>query len=386
MSNSSLATYVDLSSYKWNYRTQPISRITIHHAAGVVTHTGLSGILANPDRQASWNYGIASDGSIGLYVEESNRAWTSSSEYNDQRAVTIEVSNSATTDDWPVSDVVYQSLINLCIDICRRNNIPKLVFTGDEATSNLTMHKWFAPTACPGPYLEPRFPDIANKVNEALGSTNLDLPFPQIMSPTAYQSAIFGTTSAENRLLIDSAKLTPYVATIDRNVPSVDISKLKTAGVVGLLIEAGCLYDIIHIKQTYRNKYLKQQVNSASAKGMPFGLYTVVRARSVEEAQLEINELRYCLYQYPPLLGVWLKIEFVKSKSTNHQILDLYYKRLTELGFKDRVGIKATTAQLQQIDWDNYCDKFYLWWEDNVPSVVNLSDAITPQFFVVSGG
>lgn len=167
MSNSPLVDYVKLSP---NYNPRngtKISKITIHHVAGVATVEGLGDGFAVISRQASSNYGIGHDARVGQYVEEHNRAWTSSNADNDYQAVTIEVSNSATGGNWPVSDKVLNKLVDLCVDICKRNGIEKLNYTGN-ASGNLTMHKWFAPTACPGPYLESKFPWIAEEVNKRL--------------------------------------------------------------------------------------------------------------------------------------------------------------------------------------------------------------------------
>lgn len=108
-----------------------------------------------------------------MYVEERDRAWTSSNANNDHQAITIEVANDGGAPDWHVSDIALAKLIDLCVDICQRNNIKKLNFTGDK-TGNLTMHKWFAATGCPGPYLESKFPYIAEQVNKRLGvNTNI---------------------------------------------------------------------------------------------------------------------------------------------------------------------------------------------------------------------
>ena len=105
---------------------------------------------------------------MALYVEEANRAWTSSSPDNDHQAVTIEVANDEIGGSWHVSDAAYDALIELCVDICRRNGIRELVYTGDEG-GNLTIHKLFNPdTECPGPYLESRMPDIAAEVTRRL--------------------------------------------------------------------------------------------------------------------------------------------------------------------------------------------------------------------------
>lgn len=173
MSNSSLVDVTILSPNCNSPRNNTINKITIHHMAGNLTVERCGELFANPDRQGSSNYGIGTDGRVGLYVDEGDRAWTSSSPDNDNQAVTIEVANSEYGGEWPVSDAAFEKLIDLCVDICRRNGIERLNFTGD-ATGNLTMHKYFAATNCPGPYLEARFPDIADKVNARLNINSND--------------------------------------------------------------------------------------------------------------------------------------------------------------------------------------------------------------------
>jgi N-acetyl-anhydromuramyl-L-alanine amidase AmpD len=171
MSNSPLVTYTHLSKHYVSPREKAIDTISIHHAAVVKASLKGLGNGFNGSRKASSNYGIDNDGQIGMFVEEKNRAVTSSSKANDSRAVTIEVVNSSGAPDWKVSDKALESLIRLCVDICQRNGIKKLNFTGDK-TGNLTMHKWFAATACPGPYLESKFPWIAEEVNRRLKATS----------------------------------------------------------------------------------------------------------------------------------------------------------------------------------------------------------------------
>ena len=165
--NSKLVDYVKRSPNHSGLRTHKIDRITIHHMAGVLSVEQCGSIFASAARQASSNYGIDSNGRVGLYVDEKNRSWASSSWDNDQRAVTIEVSNSATGGQWPVSDKALSKLIDLCVDICKRNNIRKLNYTG-STTGNLTLHCWFAATACPGPYLKSKMKYIATQVNKRL--------------------------------------------------------------------------------------------------------------------------------------------------------------------------------------------------------------------------
>lgn len=170
MSNSKLISYTQLSPNCNKPRTHKIDKITIHHMAGNASIETCGMGFADPNRRGSSNYGVGTDGRIGLYVDEANRAWTSSNAENDHRAVTIEVANDGGEPDWHVSDKALEATIELCVDICKRNNIAKLNFTGDKS-GNLTMHKWFTPTVCPGPYLESKFPYIAQEVNRRLGET-----------------------------------------------------------------------------------------------------------------------------------------------------------------------------------------------------------------------
>lgn len=184
-SNSPLVDYKKISPNKSSGRIHPtynpkgvIDTITIHHTAGKLSIESLGEVFAPSSRKASSNYGVGDDGRIGMYVEEKDRSWCTSSTANDCRAITIEVVNSQSGGNWPVSDKALEATIKLCIDICKRNNIKRLNFTGDK-TGNLTMHKWFAATTCPGPYLESKFPYIAEEVNKGLNSQPVVNPTPQ---------------------------------------------------------------------------------------------------------------------------------------------------------------------------------------------------------------
>lgn len=171
MSNSPLVSYTKISPNSNNPRNKPITKITIHHMAGNLSIESCGNIFAKASRKASSNYGIGSDGRIGMYVEETNRSWCSSSAANDNQAITIEVANDGGAPNWHVSDKALASLIDLCTDICRRNGIARLNFTGD-ASGNLTQHNYFAATACPGPYLKSKFQYIADEVNKRLGQSS----------------------------------------------------------------------------------------------------------------------------------------------------------------------------------------------------------------------
>lgn len=162
---SNLVCYVRLSP-NCTKRAGKVTGITIHHAAANASVEALGVLFADPARQASANYGIGSDGRVACFVPEEYRAWTSGNRENDERCITIEVANCSGAPDWKISDAAMTALIALCADICARWGFT-LNYTGSK-TGNLTMHKWFAPTACPGPYLEGKFPAIAQQVNSRL--------------------------------------------------------------------------------------------------------------------------------------------------------------------------------------------------------------------------
>ena len=179
--NSSMVVFTRLSPNHSGQRTHSIDRITPHCVVGQCTAEGLGEWLAQKSTQASCNYGIDRDGRIGLYVEEKNRSWCSSSNANDQRAITIECA-SDTTEPYAFRDVVYQTLIKLCVDICKRNGKTKLIWFGDkDKTLNytpksgemiLTVHRWFANKSCPGNWMYARMGDLATKVTAQLGGSS----------------------------------------------------------------------------------------------------------------------------------------------------------------------------------------------------------------------
>lgn len=178
--NSPMVVYTKLSPNHSGQRTHSIDRITPHCVVGQCSVETLGSIFAPTSRQASSNYGIGEDGRVGMYVEEKNRSWCSSSNANDQRAVTIECA-SDNTEPYAFKDVVYQTLIKLCVDICQRNGKEKLLWLGDKDTTLayspkademvLTVHRWFANKSCPGSWMYARMGDLANKVTTQLGGS-----------------------------------------------------------------------------------------------------------------------------------------------------------------------------------------------------------------------
>lgn len=190
MSNSTLVSYTKISPNRTSPRRNKIDMIAIHCVVGQVSVESLGGIFASSSKGASSHYGVGYDGRIGQYCDEKDRAWTTggTDKYGnpirvngisgadiDHRAVTIEVA-SDTTHPYAVNAKAYAALINLCVDICKRNGIKKLLWKGDKslvgnvAQQNMAVHRWFANKSCPGDYLYNRMGDIANQVNQKLGA------------------------------------------------------------------------------------------------------------------------------------------------------------------------------------------------------------------------
>jgi hypothetical protein len=173
MSNSPLVKYTKISPNKTAPRNHAIDTITIHCMAGNCSVETCGEIFAPTSRQASSNYGIGGDGRVGMYVEEKDRSWCTSSASNDNRAVTIEVANDGGAETgWHVSDKALAALIDLCADVCKRNGINRLLWRPDKNNpGNMTVHRWFAAKSCPGDYLYGKHGYIADEVNKRLAMT-----------------------------------------------------------------------------------------------------------------------------------------------------------------------------------------------------------------------
>ena len=188
--NSPLVAYTKLSPNHSGQRTHSIDRITPHCVVGQCSVETLGGIFAPSSRQASCQYGIGADGRVGMYCEEKNRSWCSSSNANDQRAITIECA-SDTTHPYAMNDKVYATLINLCVDICKRNGKTKLLWFGDKDKTLayepkademvITVHRWFANKSCPGDWLYNRLGDLAAQVTKRLSGATEEAPTSDVL-------------------------------------------------------------------------------------------------------------------------------------------------------------------------------------------------------------
>lgn len=177
MSNSKLVSVTKLSPNHSGQRTHTIDRITPHCVVGQLSAESICNCFTSPSREASCNYGIGTDGRVALVVEEKNRSWCSSSNANDQRAITIECA-SGLEEPYTMNRKVYKSLVNLCVDICKRNNKKKLLWFNSKSKSLsykpksdemvLTVHRWFDNKSCPGNWLYSRLGKLAKTVTKKL--------------------------------------------------------------------------------------------------------------------------------------------------------------------------------------------------------------------------
>ena len=208
MNNSPLVSYTQISPNRTKNRTS-IERFTPHCYVGQVSveRMGKGWATYNSKKGTSANYGIGSDGRIGLYVEEKDRAWTSSNRDNDMRAITVECA-SDTKHPYTINDKVYASLVNLLEDICKRNGKTRVLWFGDKEKSLsykpaaneivITVHKWFTAKACPGEYIYSRLGKIADEVNARL---NVDKPVDEVEPVWQVVCGSFkDRTNAQNRL------------------------------------------------------------------------------------------------------------------------------------------------------------------------------------------
>lgn len=181
MSNSKLVTYTNLSPNNYGARTHKISIITPHCVVGQLNAKATVDMFADSKRGASSNYVIGTDGKIGMSVPENKASWCSSNQQNDERAVTIECA-SDTVEPYAMNNKVYNSLIKLCVDICKRNKITKLLwleskektlaYTPKAGEAVLTAHRWFANKACPGDWLYSRYGKLAKEVTSELSGAS----------------------------------------------------------------------------------------------------------------------------------------------------------------------------------------------------------------------
>ena len=196
--------------------------------------------------------------------------------------------------------------------------------------------------------------------------------------PNSFEYAQSGTYA----LVTDPSDIHAYMVTVDRTTKDINADKLKELQIIGMLIEAGYLYDVVHMEQkTYVSPKLDSQVALAKNNDIPYGLYAIVRARNTKEADEELKWLRIYIQKYVPTLGVWLKLELTNSTATNDQIISKYKDILERSGLKGKMGLYVTRSQLSKISWSRWQDDFLLWLVDHVDNISDVDSVLTPTFF-----
>ena len=281
--NSSMVAYTKLSPNHSGQRTHSIDRITPHCVVGQCSVETLGNIFYPTSRQASCNYGIGPDGRVGMYVEERNRSWCSSSNANDQRAVTIECA-SDTTEPYAFKDIVYRTLIKLCVDICKRNGKTKLLWLGDKTKTLgytpkpdemvLTVHRWFANKSCPGDWLYNRLGDLAAKVTAALGGT--------AQTPTADKTVWYRVrkTWADAKNQIGAYKeLANAKACVDKH-PGYSVFDVNGVNIYTSKTTATTVPFKVKVAISDLNIRKGPGTNYARTQYIPVGVYTIIEVQS----------------------------------------------------------------------------------------------------------
>lgn len=185
----------------------------------------------------------------------------------------------------------------------------------------------------------------------------------------------------------DYTKINPYIVTLDRNSSdNLDYDHLKQYGVVGAMIETGCLYRLDHNKyEEYQQPKFDLQRISIENVNLDYGYFFITRARDVSEAKSEMQELITILRRHTPRLGIWVKLELSNSIATNDDILDYFYRQLVRLGFAGKIGLYTKKSSIDQITWENHQNRWLLWTIDHVQSVEDLKKLLDPEFFDVDG-
>ncbi|MBR3346277.1 MAG: SPOR domain-containing protein [Solobacterium sp.] len=161
------ADYYYFAHRKWSGRggKKPI-RVVWHHMAGNLTVRQFMAIMQS-SRQMSPTVSIHTDGTVYAWVPEEMRPWTTGSYAADQQALTFELANDQVGGQWHISDKVIDLAAQIHAEWSKRYGIPT---TYSYRGAGINMHKDWAATACPGPYLEGLIKNgtITKKINAYL--------------------------------------------------------------------------------------------------------------------------------------------------------------------------------------------------------------------------
>lgn len=379
--NSDLAAYVNrINDENASPRPDPINCITIHSANTTGSLTKIASMIK--DSQTNYNYVIDNDGVIGLFVDESYAANSTSNTENDARSVNIACINKKTTDK-SISKDCLSSLIDLCEDICRRRYITQLVYNKTKPEKGtLTFHSQFNKSSkCPGSFIEKKvLEEVIPEVNNRLNTENR-----QRVTVTSWQ-AESETLALRTQSTVSLGAISPYVARISHDATKINYKALQKAGVVGLMFHSGSYFDTDHnVRSHSTDVHFHSIMKEFKASGvkLPFALEFSARSHSVKEAKLECQAFRYLLANYPPKLGAWVCCKFNGVKAAVAQdIIDVYYKYFVDWGFKSKCGIVASKEQAKLIGWPKQSQYMPLWLEASMDeNIAPMEEILTPSYF-----
>ena len=247
--------------------------------------------------------------------------------------------------------------------------------------------KWFIYYENPSWYYSGYVPSEYTAEAEKVYKEFKDAEIGDIVESTTSESV--GTVSDPNAV-VNAEAINALIVAIDPTVKpkDIDYEKMTSNHVSGVMFKAGAFFDAEHNIYVYsRNANLDAQVRSAIVAGVRFGLFFDVRAKTVNEAKQECEQLYYIVSKYPPALGLWLHLKFAETnKKKNNKIMDYYVEEMSRWGLGFGSGIYCTKKELEKIDWNKYQDNFYLWYVNRFTSeseLTQLTKVLSPEFFVI---
>lgn len=188
-----------------------------------------------------------------------------------------------------------------------------------------------------------------------------------------------------NIVQVDYTQLNPYITTVDRNTSDyLQYDKLKSEGVVGVIIEGGYLYDQYHKIVSFRQPKFKKQLELVKQYNLEYGFFFTIRSRTIAEAKSEMKEITFLLRSFPCKLGVWLKLELADNQiSENNNIIDYFQKQLILLGFVAKIGFYIEKRMLNNFTWSRYSDTWLLWIVNHVDGEYEIQRVLDSSFFSI---
>lgn len=355
-----------------------VSGIVLHGSGGrIKTASDFSNYIVGSAGGRAYHYAIADDGTVGMFVTEEHGALATNKPRIDTENIQIIVSTSSDLKD--ASAKCYQSLLNLCEDICRRYHLSKLVYSGFAVNSTLRLHSWYEDTVCPGEYITSRASDIASAVSKRLRASemsqslrssikfNLDLAgnnSASLISQATAKDISEGTTAVLPSLSTVRTRRAKLITVYDPN-ERIEYSKLSDNDVVGIIYCIGQLYDISGMKRQYPiYSGLASAIKRADDNNIPYGLMWISRARTKQQCEEEIKAMYTTVRRYTPELGLWVNMNPSWNTSANQAVLDTFLKSFKEFGYQSQIGIYSERSNFRYIDIEANKDNWYFWMVD----------------------